>query len=194
LAPLFEKESALQPHVEFVQRHLKGCFRSNPGTDHLILHLNGKDGDFILSDPTLFEASNLRNQLFEIARAIRFAPIFSPDGINVNFARQMSSNHFELLTYERGVEQFTLSCGTGTIATALSFILSNKLPERSSTQHMDPLEKVTIRTDGGTLKIEGKNISSNTDSAHLPKRAQFDSISLTGPARFVAEGSFMLPI
>lgn len=194
LDPLFAKESTFQPHIGFIQQNLKGCFRSNPGTDHLILYLEGIEGEFILPDSILKKSSDLRNRLFDIAKAIRYNSIFGPDGINVNFALQTSSNCIELLTYERGVEQFTLSCGTGTIATALSFILSKRLFKRSSSTQLDPSETVTIRTDGGTLTVEGKIISLKKDPVYHSDWVQFESVSLTGPARFVAEGSFMLPL
>ncbi len=52
----------------------------------------------------------------EWAREIRFHPLFSPEGMNVNIACRLSFDTFAIRTYERGVEKETLSCGTGTAA------------------------------------------------------------------------------
>lgn len=54
----------------------------------------------------------------EIGRKIRFHRMF-PQGTNVNFMRRVEKNSIEVRTYERGVEDETLACGTGSIACAL---------------------------------------------------------------------------
>ncbi|MBS0653487.1 MAG: diaminopimelate epimerase, partial [Verrucomicrobia bacterium] len=52
----------------------------------------------------------------DVARPIRFHPQFSPEGINVNFAQMLPDGSVAVRTYERGVEEETLSCGTGAAA------------------------------------------------------------------------------
>lgn len=55
----------------------------------------------------------------EWGRGIRHHPEFAPRGTNANFIRVVSPDRIEIRTYERGVEDETLACGTGSIAAAL---------------------------------------------------------------------------
>jgi diaminopimelate epimerase len=57
--------------------------------------------------------------VFELGRALRRHPRFSPAGTNANFIRLLGENHLGVRTYERGVEDETLACGTGSIASAI---------------------------------------------------------------------------
>jgi diaminopimelate epimerase len=52
-------------------------------------------------------------------REVRFHPLFQPAGTNVNFLRPAGAQAVEIRTYERGVEEETLACGTGAVAAAL---------------------------------------------------------------------------
>lgn len=56
-----------------------------------------------------------------VGRALRLHPRFQPDGCNVNFASTGPNGVIQIRTYERGVEQETLACGTGSVATAIVF-------------------------------------------------------------------------
>ena len=70
-----------------------------------------------------------REQLREMAKALRFDPAF-PKGANINFYTWLGENHIRILTYERGVEDYTLACGTGTASTACALFAAGKLPGR----------------------------------------------------------------
>ncbi len=59
-------------------------------------------------------------QFAALAKKLRFHPTLAPAGANVNFAQKTSSATYSIRTYERGVEQETLACGTGAAATAVA--------------------------------------------------------------------------
>ena len=65
--------------------------------------------------------------LKEGMRALRFDPAF-PKGANVDFYRWESADTVQILTFERGVEDFTLACGTGSGAVAAVLYAQGKLP------------------------------------------------------------------
>jgi diaminopimelate epimerase len=89
-----------------------------------------------------------RDALRERAKALRFDAAF-PKGANVNFYTWLGPGHIRILTYERGVEDYTLACGTGTAATACALWAAGKLPGG----------KLTAENPGGTLTVtvEGEN-------------------------------------
>lgn len=67
----------------------------------------------------LFVANVDRVDVETIGRELRHHPAFAPAGTNVNFVERLAPSHVKLRTYERGVEEETLACGTGATATAL---------------------------------------------------------------------------
>ncbi len=80
----------------------------------------------------------------EEARTIRYAePYVSQGGINVNFVEKKNSNSIFVRTYERGVEDETLSCGTGVVASALATALNNDID----------ISSMNIETPGGHLQV-----------------------------------------
>ena len=99
--------------------------------------------------------------------AIRYSDLYGKAGSNVNFVSQISNNHFRLRTYERGVEDETLSCGTGATATAIAM---NAIGKTNATN-------VDLDVEGGTLKVSFDK-----------KGIAYNNVFLEGKATFVFEG------
>ena len=93
-----------------------------------------------------------KESLREQMRALRYDPAF-PKGANVNFYQVLGEDEVRLLTFERGVEDFTLACGTGTGSTAAVMWRKGLLSGNALTAH----------NPGGTLKItvggEGETVN-----------------------------------
>jgi diaminopimelate epimerase len=106
--------------------------------------------------------------VFGHGQAIRNHPHFAPGGTNANFAKVLSPGHISIRTYERGVEDETLACGTGMVASAL---IHHLLTGAES--------PVKVDVEGGdTLTIGFEKTGEKT----------FSQVTLTGPADFVFEG------
>ena len=100
--------------------------------------------------------------------AIRRHKMFSPKGANVNFIEKRGANKIAVRTYERGVEDETLACGTGVVASALIFAAIEKVNG-----------PITVIARGGDELQVGFEKRNN----------QFRDVTLTGPAEFVFEGT-----
>jgi diaminopimelate epimerase len=74
--------------------------------------------------------------VYHLGRAIRYHQTLAPGGANINFVKKVNNNSIKVRTYERGVEDETLACGTGSIASAILFssISSAKPPISVFTQ------------------------------------------------------------
>ena len=110
------------------------------------------------------------DSLREKGRALRRSPAF-PRGANVTFASIDENDRVRAITFERGVEDFTLACGTGCGATAVSLCLLGDVAG----------ERVTVDMPGGTLSV---SLRREGDTVR--------DILLTGPTAFVEEGEFAL--
>ncbi|MEW7290428.1 diaminopimelate epimerase [Aquimarina sp. 2304DJ70-9] len=100
-------------------------------------------------------------------RKIRNGAPYFESGSNVNFVEKQNGNLFAVRTYERGVEDETLSCGTGVTAVALSM---------HATKFTDK-EEIDIHTEGGALKVTFKETKNG-----------YEDIFLIGPAEQVFKG------
>ena len=84
---------------------------------------------------------------------IRYGSKYKEEGVNVSFVEKIGSNLFKLRTYERGVEDETLSCGTGAVAASLA-VHYLKLTDANevSMETLGGILKVKFRLDFGTYK------------------------------------------
>ena len=131
---------------------------NNPGL--LDLHRREDAAYMELGDPgiphsvTDYPALSWENKekLLPVFLDLRRDPVF-PKGVNVNLYRQLSDTSVRILTYERGVEDFTLACGTGSASVAVALYLQGKLPGG----------RLTVENPGGTLEIaiegDGKSVT-----------------------------------
>ena len=109
--------------------------------------------------------------LEKVGAALRFHPHFAPKGTNANFAEERDAQTIAVRTYERGVENETLACGTGVVASALIF---HELSGAAS--------PIRVKVKGGDLLEVG----------FKTQPGGFSHVTLTGPAEYVFEGEFPL--
>ena len=107
----------------------------NPGVPHAVKEVPGLEW-------------NQREQLRDMALALRHDPAF-PKGANANLYTWIGENAVRILTFERGVEDYTLACGTGSGSVAAALWLAGKLPGGV----------LRAENPGGTLivSVEGEN-------------------------------------
>ncbi|MCB0282456.1 MAG: diaminopimelate epimerase [Calditrichaeota bacterium] len=126
-------------------------FSINTGVPHLVL---------------ICSENLAAKEIFELGKMLRFHKDFTPPGTNVNFVEFIAKDSIFVRTFERGVDDETLSCGTGMTASAIIFRhLSEEL-----------ISNVNIKTPGGLLKVD----------------LQDDSIFLEGPSEISFEGKISL--
>ena len=106
-----------------------------PGVPHAVAEIPGLAWD---------RAEELR----QLGKSLRYDPAF-PKGANVNFFTWTGDGQVRVMTYERGVEDYTLACGTGCGSTAVTLWLRGQLPGG----------KLVAENKGGTLalSVEGEN-------------------------------------
>jgi len=127
-------------------------FFIDTGSPHYIVYVNDLDKVNIMAR----------------AHTIRYSDRFKEKGTNVNFVQEVG-HHIRVRTYERGVEDETLSCGSGVTACALSYAITHP-----------GIKECEVETNGGMLKVNF--IPGENDI--------FTAINLTGPAHLVYKGEF----
>lgn len=115
---------------------------------------------------------NLENfDVFRAGREIRYSERFRERGTNVNFVQKQTAG-IRVATYERGVEDETLSCGTGIVASSIAYFKHS-----GASGNVD----LSVQAKGGDLRVKFK-----------AKNDGFHDIWLIGPATQVFEGFFSL--
>lgn len=105
--------------------------------------------------------------LKSLGAAIRYHAHYAPKGTNANFVQLLGQNHIRVRTYERGVEDETMACGTGVSACAL----------------------ITARLHGFESPVKVKVQGGDTMEVGFDRKGdEFSNVRLTGPAEFVYEG------
>jgi diaminopimelate epimerase len=136
------------------QAHQDGYY-INTGTSHFVV----------------FENSLNEIDIIKKGRALRYDERFSSyNGCNVNFVEEISANNLKIQTYERGVEDETLACGTGICASALTYSVKKGLENSNHT--------INISAQGGNLQVKFDKKENNT----------FNNVHLIGQAKKVFEG------
>lgn len=148
------KIKILMTDVSFIDKEF-GYFHLNTGSPHYVT----------------FVKDVLSMNIFTEGKKIRYSDKFKTKGTNVNFVEKTDSGII-VRTYERGVEDETLSCGTGAVASAIVHAYDH--PNGEYNTH--------IKTKGGELTVSFKKISNEN----------YQQIYLTGPAEFVFEGEIIL--
>ena len=128
----------------------------NPGIPHLALEI-----------PAL--ARQDTDALRRLGRTLRHHPAL-PKGANVNFYELTGPDEILEKTYERGVEDFTLACGTGTGSVAAALTLMGRVSGRN----------VRVRMDGGELTVDAEE-----------RDGTIENLYLTGPAAMVCAGEIL---
>jgi diaminopimelate epimerase len=141
----------------------------------------GEVSDIMLSDTNCFlntgSPHDIRfvqnaddTDVYSLGKEIRYSSLYKNEGVNVNFVEICGENSLKVYTYERGVENETLACGTGVTAAALAYFLQK-------TDLKDGYHSINTLTKGGELLVRFHYLN-----------GKFSDIWLCGPAVEVFSG------
>ena len=156
-------EININKKIEFNGEIISGDF-IDINTPHFVINID-ESTEFWGENPVLDSI-----KVFDIGKQIRYADEFQPNGTNVNFIR-IRNNCISIRTYERGVEDETLSCGTGSVSATISAFLRGGVKP--------PVE---VLTKSGEKLIVNFNYENKV----------FNKLTLTGSAKKVFTGEFIL--
>lgn len=140
------------------------------GSPHVVINIENAFKSNIDNPSSTNELNDF--PVYKIGKEIRYLSEFEPSGTNVNFIKIVNGKVY-IRTYERGVEDETLACGTGSVASALISYFNHKLTP--------PIYLIT--KGGDELKVDFKYINN-----------KFENLSLTGPAEEIFKGEYILNI
>lgn len=153
----------VKAHGQLITAHY-----AETGSPHIVIYIED-----ILSNPRNINSAYSKIEelpVRAIGAEIRNLPEFSPDGVNVNFL-QKKDDKLLIRSYEKGVENETLACGTGAVASAIvDFLINKKIP---------PIKLITKSNAELIVNFETEK---NT----------FTNVSLTGPVEIEFEGNYSI--
>lgn len=138
---------------------------ADTGSPHVVIKISDIQKNPAV--PNVFFNDISQVPVYQIGKEIRYHNDFAPAGTNVNFV-DVVNNEILIRTYERGVEDETLACGTGSVAAAIICSITDKLTP-----------PITLKTFGGEKLIVNFEVENQ----------RVKNPSLTGPAKIVFEGS-----
>lgn len=141
---------------------------SDTGSPHVVIKIEDIRKD--PKDKKSFYTEIDKVPVVGIGKEIRYHKNFSPGGTNVNFIK-IVNNKIEIRTYERGVEDETLACGTGAVASAIVASLFNELKP--------PIVLITRGRDELVVDFKFEN-------------SEIKNLCLSGPAKIIYSGNFLL--
>jgi diaminopimelate epimerase len=103
--------------------------------------------------------------------AIRYGVLYGKQGSNINFVKKIDETTFLLRTYERGVEDETLACGTGATAVAIAMNATG----------LTQATAIDVNVEGGKLAVSFDE-----------KDRKYTNVFLKGPAEFVFKGTISI--
>lgn len=165
----------------------------DPPIEHLVVKSSGIIKN--RSDTAALRDTEWLNACRERARLLRYSKEF-PLGANVNFCEKSQDGSLYVLTYERGVEDFTLACGSGVCAAAAADTLlygagalqpAAPEAEREGALEAAPQTKeLAVIVPGGEMKVEIR-YGTGSNACDMP-----ESLILTAQCRLIAEGDVFL--
>ena len=160
--------------IEFISNSTQNDYFLNTGSPHYVTFLDNEikqDEQFDLKDYAVVKEG----------KKVRYNERFKKEGTNVNFvvsnANNSEKNSIFVRTYERGVEDETLSCGTGVTACALAYSLYDTDLDKEDYNSL----LVNVQTLGGKLKVRFNYSKQNSEH-------NFTNVFLIGAATAVFEG------
>lgn len=158
--------------IKINQRPLKVDF-IDTGVPHTVIFVEGSDKIDVLN----------------LGRAIRYHKQFSPRGTNVNFVEVLGNDSIKVRTYERGVENETLACGTGAVASSLLFAI--RYPHFdfalvSPTKCPEPVEGLYVNQRINVITQSGEPLKVYFDRVE----DKFTNVWLEGRGKTVYRGEY----
>ena len=161
---------------------LDGIHKASRKDDHLISIQMEDISDIEKSDTSVFLDTGSPHHIEFVddvskvnvkqrGAAIRYGYPYFKAGSNANFVQKLNKKKFKIRTYERGIENETLACGTGAVAAAIAAHFTE----------LTSMDTIIIHAVGGELQV-----------SFVVESGIYKNIHLTGPADFVFSGNFSL--